>query len=213
MENNYAVKSLGNNRLGGYGVLWGNESVADVQGEFFTPTTAELLSIYQALGMLPGIYDHGMNKSLKSRVTGVIDVMKMDTRGIWVEEQLRISDSYLEDILYLVDQGRLFWSSGALPAAYQVTKNGQITRWPIMEMSKTTSPADWRMVFTPITQVRKHFDLIGIDLPSALKSSGLIPEESHEGDEESHEESGISNINLLRYQLDYEYLLLDMEDV
>lgn len=211
-----AVKSLGDSRVGGYGILWGTETEKDLYGEFFTPKTAEILTIFEAMGKLPGLYDHAMNATMKSTVTGYIDTMKPDHRGVWVEEQLDQSQRYFDDIMFLIEQEKLYWSSGALPAAYTVSAKGHIKRWPVMEMTKTVSPAEWRMVFSPITQMNRNFSLIGIDLPSALKSSGLLLSESQsDGDEESREDKPQpeTDFTIPLLQLDYELLMLDMEDL
>ena len=170
---NMAVKSIGSNRVGGYGLLWGSEDMRDLYGEFFDKNdTKDIFSIFKALGMLPGLYAHGMDKGMRSRVTGVIDTMKADNRGIWVEEQLRLSEEYMNELGELLEKEKLFWSSGALPGGYETDLiTGKIKRWPIMEFSKTVSPAEWRMVYTPIQEIKSHFLTVGLDLATVFRTT------------------------------------------
>jgi hypothetical protein len=43
---NRAIKNLGGNRVGGYAMIWGDDSAADLDGEWFDPQTEEMTSIY-----------------------------------------------------------------------------------------------------------------------------------------------------------------------
>ncbi|MFA5636310.1 MAG: hypothetical protein WC977_10465, partial [Anaerovoracaceae bacterium] len=53
LDDLYAVKALGRNRIGGYLVLWGDEKRRDLSGEWFTPQTEGLLSVFRAVGKVP----------------------------------------------------------------------------------------------------------------------------------------------------------------
>lgn len=140
------IKSLENDRIGSYAVLWGTESKKDLTEQFFTVKTAELTAIFDVVGKLPWIYHHTMDGEVKTKVAGVVDVLKADSVGLWYEAQLKKADEYDEYIKKLISAGKLKTSSQTFPAAMEYnTKTGEITRWPIVEISGTPSPAEYRM--------------------------------------------------------------------
>lgn len=168
-----AAKALDNDRFGGYLCLWGDESTKDLGGEFFTPRTAELTSVFDALGHLPAIYHHAGDDTIKSAVIGLIDTMEQDESGMWVEAQAQLAKAYKQYIKPLIDQSALGWSSGALPRARKVAKSGEITRWPIMEGSLTPTPFEWRMsVDWPVERIAKAYELAGLSTDILTQMKG-----------------------------------------
>jgi hypothetical protein len=160
-----AVKMLGSNRLGGYAVLWGSDSERDLDGEYFDAQTAEMTSIFEAVGKLPYLYNHAGDATIKSSVVGVVDVLEADDVGLWYEAQLDIANQYVGAIRRLVGRKALGTSSGTLPNARRVEKSGRIARWPISELSATPSPADPRQVIErPLIEVKSAFQAIGLDV-------------------------------------------------
>jgi hypothetical protein len=189
LDNNRAIKMLGANRVGGYMALWGSESARDLDGEFFTPETEEMTAIFDAIGKLPFLYNHATDGALKSSVVGVIDVLAADDVGLWYEAQLDQSNKYREAIRQLVNKSVLGTSSGTLPGARRVAKNGQILRWPVIEGSATATPADARQVAErPIAEIKSAFTAIGLELPQL--GSG-------KGDEESRQSEIAKRLGLL----------------
>jgi len=158
----YAVKALGGDRLGGYMVLWGDPNKRDLDGEYFTPETEELTAIFKAMGKLPFLYNHATDKTIKTGVVGVIDVMIPDDVGIWYEAQLDSANRYKTAIQNLARKQVLGTSSGTLPGARKVSKSGEILRWPIVEGSATTHPAETRMLEHPISEIKANFASIGL---------------------------------------------------
>ena len=168
-----AAKALDGDRFGGYLCLWGDESTKDLGGEFFTPRTAELTSVFDALGHLPAIYHHAGDDTIKSAVIGLIDTMEQDESGMWVEAQAQLAKAYKQYIKPLIDQSALGWSSGALPRARKVAKSGEITRWPIMEGSLTPTPFEWRMsVDWPVERIAKAYELAGLSTDILTQMKG-----------------------------------------
>lgn len=158
-----AAKALDGDRFGGYLCLWGDESTKDLGGEFFTPKTAELSSVFESLGHLPALYHHAGDDTIKSAVVGLIDTMEQDESGLWVEAQAQLAKAYREYVKPLIDQSALGWSSGALPRARKVAKSGEILRWPIMEGSLTPTPFEWRMSTEwPVERIAKAYELAGL---------------------------------------------------
>ncbi len=136
-----ALKFVGDGRVGGYLVVWGNPAQRDLQGEYFTPETELGLDWYESR---PALFHHGLDGSLKAAVIGVIDTLKADETGVWAEAQLDMRQRYVQTILKLIEQGALGWSSGSLPHLVEIAKDGRIKRWPIVEGSMTPTPAEPR---------------------------------------------------------------------
>lgn len=170
-----AVKSLGDDRFGGYLCLWGNPSAKDLSGEWFTRSTADMTSVFDVLGKLPAFYHHAGDDVVKSAVVGLIDEMEDDDAGLWVEAQARLAKAYRQYVQPLIVQKSLGWSSGALPRARRVAKTGEIMRWPIIEGSLTPTPFEWRnSVDWPVERITKAYELAGLstvdlDLNNLLK--------------------------------------------
>ena len=140
------IKSLPNDRIGSYAVLWGDETKRDLDKQYFTVKTAELTTIFDTVGRLPFIYHHTLDGQVKTRVAGVVDVLKADSVGLWYEAQLKKADEYDDYIKKLIASGKLKTSSQTFPMAMEWDhKTGEITRWPIVEISGTPTPAEYRM--------------------------------------------------------------------
>jgi hypothetical protein len=161
----YAVKALGNDRIGGFAVLWGDQRRKDVTGEYFSKATTELDAIFTVLHKLPVLYGHGSDDALKTTVVGSVDVLQANDIGLWFEAQLAIAGKYKDAILDLVDRGVLGVSSGTLPRARKVAPDGLIQRWPIAEISLTPTPAEPRMMTRPVAAIKAAYDELGITLP------------------------------------------------
>lgn len=164
LRGDLAIKSIGRGRVGNYLCVWGAPEQRDLGDEFFTPNTAELTAVFEAMGAIPSIYHHAMDTTLKSVVVGVVDRMEKDDTGLWIEAQIREHDLYKRMIMPLVEQRKLGWSSGTLPGARQVNKaTGEILRWPIVEASMTPTPAEWRMATQwPVQSIETAYKAAGL---------------------------------------------------
>lgn len=136
-----AIKSLGDNRIGGYLVVWGSEKQKDLQDEYFTKETDLGLDLYTTR---PVLYHHGLDKKVKATKVGDIDTLDPDDIGLWAEAQIAMHDEYNKHINELVNKGILKWSSGSLPNLVQMGEGGFIKAWPIVEGSLTPTPAEPR---------------------------------------------------------------------
>lgn len=164
------IKSLGNDRIGSYAVMWGSESKKDLTKEYFDQTTEELTAIFDAVGKLPYIYHHTLDETLKTRVTGVVDVLKPDSIGLWYEAQLKMADEYDVQIKKMILEGKLKTSSQTFPAARRVSKTGHIERWPIVEISATPTPAEYRM--QPVEFLKSAYADMSIDIDGIIRNYG-----------------------------------------
>lgn len=173
MPEGKAIKMLGKNRIGGYMVLWGDKDNKDLDKEWFTPQTEELTTIFKAIGKLPWLYDHATDGTVKSTPMAIIDTMETDDIGLWYEAQLDTSNKYIDAVRNLINKRALGTSSGTLPGARKVAKSGEILRWPIVEGSGTTTPADYRQrTERPIAEIKSAFTAIGAELPDGGKDKG-----------------------------------------
>jgi hypothetical protein len=163
VNSSYAIKALGENRIGAYGILWGTDQEKDLHEEFFTANTKDLTSIFDTVGVVPFIVHHAKDDQVEKFVVGVVDVMEMDSKGLWWEAKIKEFEVYKEYVQPLLDRNALFSSSGTLPAAKRVEKNGEITRWPVAEMSGTWIPAEYRMLEVPITEIKSVYSELGLD--------------------------------------------------
>lgn len=145
-------------RIGGYLVVWGDDTQRDLQGEYFTPETDLGLDWYS---QRPVLYHHGLDGAMKAAVIGVIDTLRMDETGLWAEAQLDIHKRYVQTVQKLVERGILGWSSGSLPHLVEVAADGRIQQWPIVEGSLTPSPAEPRR--TDARMIKSAYDALGLD--------------------------------------------------
>jgi hypothetical protein len=177
----YAIKTLGKNRIGSYGVLWGNESQRDLHREFFTKTTADMKAIFDAMGALPWIVHHAGDDKVKTFVVGEVDVIEEDDIGLWYEAKIKEFEAYRQYVEPFLKDNKMFSSSGTLPAAKRVNKDtGEITRWPIAEMTGTWLPAEYRMLERPISEIKSAYQELGhdVDLSEYEEQSDEVKDEA-----------------------------------
>ncbi len=146
-------------RIGGYLLIWGEPRQRDLQGEYFTPQTDVGLDWYE---QRPVLYHHGLDGALKAAVIGVIDTLMPDETGLWAEAQLDLRKRYVRAVQRLVDQGLLSWSSGSLPHLVEVSAEGRIKRWPIVEGSLTPTPAEPR--HSCVQTLKSAYKSLGLDM-------------------------------------------------
>ncbi len=142
-----ALKAYEDGRIGGYLVVWGNPSQRDLHGEYFTRDTDLKLDWYSTR---PVLWHHGLDKEIKATEIGVITTLKQDDYGLYAEAILDINHDDPAKRLYarraykLVQEGKLGWSSGSAPNLVDVTPDGQIKQWAIVEGTLTPAPAEPR---------------------------------------------------------------------
>ena len=122
--------------IGGYGVVFGGE---DLEEETFTSETDYMPDLVPTKIVL---YDHGLQDEVK-HILGKTVKEEKDEFGIWVEAQLERSKEYIKEILTLIDEKVLGWSSGSI--RHLIELEGKVyKRWPIVEYSLTPTPAEPR---------------------------------------------------------------------
>lgn len=197
------IKSIGPNRVGAYCVLWGSDSKRDLTGEFFTKGTEELTTIFDAVGCLPYIYHHALDDTLKTRVFGVVDTLKSDDIGLWYESQLKMADDYDQYIHKMLEDKKLKTSTQTFGVARRVDeKTGEIKRWPIVEVTATPTPAEYRM--QSVEFLKSAFAEVGCtDFECLLKSKFGIGQgpEADQGAEKARWELAQAQYRLVMTEL------------
>lgn len=91
----------------------------------------------------PLLYQHGMDDDGPStEPIGEVTAHEVRDTGLWVKMQLERSSRFLDDIRQLVKAGKLFLSSSAMAHLVQQDEEGNMRRWPWIEMSLTPEPAN-----------------------------------------------------------------------
>lgn len=175
-----AVKSVGDDRIGGYLVRWGSPNEKDLQREYFTKNTNFELDWFETR---PLLYHHGLDKTLKSTKIGTIDTIKLDDVGMWAEAQLDLRNRYVNAIRSLVKNGVLQWSSGAMSHLVETEPDGWIKTWPMPEGSTTPTPAEPRrdtlisiksLASLPMLDLTIEPSVKGSDVPEVVASQ-IVP--------------------------------------
>jgi hypothetical protein len=155
--------------VSGYLVRFTDSKDRDLHGEFFNRQTNFWLNEHPPTGK-PILIDHGFDSKFKGVPVGIIDFVKEDEIGIWIEGKLKERQEY-EDMLrgwkerqYIdLDKahiekaamgiekavhaffgtGKAQWSSGALPQVVEVNnETGHIKSWPFIEATGVYTPAE-----------------------------------------------------------------------
>ena len=197
-----SIKSLPGGRLGNYLVVWGDENQKDLTEEFFDKDdTKGLTAIFDAVGKVPALYQHGRDAAAKFIPIGVIDVMIADDIGIWTETQLDLANKYAVEMQKLARKKALGSSSGTLPGARKVASNGKILEWPIIEGSFTPTPCEPRMRQLGVAEVKSIYQESGLTLPDDFEAQySKGGEEPRQGDAEN--EAELEMLRLLELSTD-----------
>jgi len=176
-----SVKALSPQRVGSYAILWGSPTATDLVKEYFDKSTEELTAIYDGVGVLPYLYHHSLDETLKTSVIGVVDTLVADEKGIWYEAQIRKSGEYDDYIKKLIASGKLKTSTQTFAVSRDVDKEtGHIKRWPIVEISATPTPAEHRL--PKIEFLKSAYGEVGCtDFDSIMNKFGVQDAEASQG--------------------------------
>lgn len=164
-DDKIAVKSTGQDTIGGYVMLWGNPSLTDVEAEYFTKST-DMWDATLGKSPRPLTWDHNQDGDLKaSPVIGQIVDFGDDEVGRWYEAKLERSHRYRKAIDALIEKGKIGTSSDSAPQYVQRVKTGKSTwlkTWPFFAAALTDTPAEPRMIGS-----LEFLKSIGVTLPDA----------------------------------------------
>ncbi len=140
-----AVKALGDGKIGGYLVMFGDANTPDLTGDYFTKDTD--FDLDDGVGKSTVLYHHGLDATLKRRKLGRA-TLGTDDAGVWIEAQLALRDEYERALYGAAEAGKMGWSSGTAPHLVEREPQGsvsKITRWPLgLDASITPIPAEPR---------------------------------------------------------------------
>jgi hypothetical protein len=163
-------------RVGNYIALFGGK---DLEGEYFTPKT-DFESSYTKTGVLYVDWEHGLGKEVDGKtapgpddVLGYVDwkTAKPDGMGLWVERVLDRRNQYMKYLEVLIEHGMVGNSSATTASGAEVTKSGEITRWPLERDTFTVMPMEPRMMTDNVISAVKGLARTYPNLES------LLPEE------------------------------------
>lgn len=139
-----AAKALGNGKVGGYLVTFGDSDNTDLEHEFYAKSTDFDLERSDATTVY---YNHALDVTIKGRKLGA-GTLKTDDVGVWIDAQLNLADEYEKAIYGMVKRGKLGWSSGTAPHLVTRTKVGnafRIDAWALgLDASLTPTPCEPR---------------------------------------------------------------------
>ena len=141
----------------------------DLHKQFFSAKTNFAFDWFKER---PLLYAHGFNDKIKLDVVGTVKQWAIKgTNGVWVQAQLDQSKEYFEGIEQLINDKKLFFSSGSVGHLVEVNrKTGEIEQWPWIELTLTTSPANLYATLD-FADAEKHCKDAGIDMPVAVKDA------------------------------------------
>lgn len=157
-----ALKSLGDNMVGGHLVVFGDQDHPDLEKDWFGPETQFEI---ENGDRRPGYFNHGLDPVIKNAKLGR-GTLTLDDEGLYLEAELKVFDAdkwtaekkaereqYISAVLSLVEEGVCGLSSGAVSHLVRRQKTGksfQILDWPVGEWSITHQPAEARTRVMPI---------------------------------------------------------------
>ena len=157
--------------VAGWGVTFGGR---DLDGETFTPQTEFMLDL---VPVKPVLYDHAQRKV--KHFLGKVTTAELLDEGIWVEAELDRHQAYMDQVLKLIQQGVLGWSSGSV--GHMTRREGNVIKtWPVIEWSLTPTPAEPRTLGVEVIKSLIERDpsfgaLLPDDEVKALSESDLQP--------------------------------------
>jgi len=190
-----AVKALGDGRFEAPLVTFGTAKKHDLAKDFFTAQTDYWTDFPT---VRPMIYNHGLDKEMKSKRIGVNGSCELELRdaAVWMTGQLKIADDYQKAIYTLIEEEKIGTSSGS--ASHLVERKSvdgayEILSWPIVEASLTPEPCEFRNRVVPIKSWGDH--LKSLTTPDATKGA-ILP-----GSEEQMLLTALQSLNslFLRY--------------
>lgn len=124
-------------------IRFGSPEETDWYGTYFDKDTEYHLDWFKNH---PWIYDHGMNPLMGPVRIGEWDEIEWTDEGIFFVGELLDHFKYQDAVQELIGQRALYPSTGTLDYLMDWDwKTGHIRSWPIVELSSTTRPAEYRM--------------------------------------------------------------------
>jgi hypothetical protein len=151
----------------------------DFDGQRFSDRTDLCLAWFPQ--QRPLLWHHGLEEGDDRpgvEPIGTVDVSTAakDDAGWWVRAQLDAGSKYWRHIMRLLDADALYASSGAMAHLVKIADDGEILRWPWVELSLTPTPSNL-FAIVQAADAKAHYKSAGLDLPEvgdALKEGRAI---------------------------------------
>jgi hypothetical protein len=150
-----AVKSLGDDMVGGYLVHYGTPETPDLTHlrDFFDQQTnfgnAVKSDVY---------FDHGQDPVFGVKALTHQAEIGRDNVGVWIKHQLNVRDEYEAAVLKLAKAGKLGWSSGTILHLIErksIGRSHHILNWPLgLDASYTAEPAEFLNHVVPLKSIQ-----------------------------------------------------------
>jgi HK97 family phage major capsid protein len=168
------VRAVGNGVVEGLLVPFNTPDNPDWYGTYFDANTDYVTEDFPPLRAVV-LYDHGLDETLNIRNLGTPVRAKFTDAGLWFQAQLKLRDEWEQEVYKLAEDGKLGWSSGALPQSVEVADDGHIERWAIIDATLTPRPAAVpyaSQIYTRSAYQRTlHDTKAGVDLKALVKAS------------------------------------------
>ena len=135
-----AIKAMPDGLIEGIGVPYTSPEIRDLHAEYFNTETDHVESDFRFTDARIH-YNHGLDEKMSIRNIGKTVKAERSEAGVWLQAQLNMADEYEQMIYEMAQNGKLHWSSGALPQSVIVDGDGHIKRWAVIEFSLTPTPA------------------------------------------------------------------------
>jgi len=120
----------------------------------------------------PALIGHGLGASGPT-VVGKVTRVEQRPEGLWCRVVLDKAGAFFGKIRDQLAAGALSFSSATMPHLAKVTPSGEITDWPLVEVSVTSSPASRDARITSVRSAAAHYQEIGA--PVAGFKMHLVP--------------------------------------
>jgi hypothetical protein len=187
-----ATPTASGTKLSGLAVVFDDDASGfptgrDRTGEYFTSTTYFGASARGGAFTTDGLFHHGLPTSDDPRATRLADEILGDvtmqrTDAGWLATIVipHGNDTIDEYVLRPALAGKLGWSTGSAPHAVRKERGGKITRWPIVEVSLTPTPAEPRALALPIKSLAAAYPggTGGHQLPRSPADAAILSQEA-----------------------------------
>ena len=190
-EDTKSIKAVGDYELDVLGIPFGDPQNKDSDGEYFTERTNLHLDKFPSPLI---VYQHGYQKDeTTGKATPIKDPpivadskgYRVDKNGVWFRVVLDKASEYCEQLWKAAKSGLLRASSQAITSLMRKNPNGEITNWPVVEISLLDQlmPANKYAVALPVMKLR--YEQAGKDWPVEIENANENPTVDEAGEDKS----------------------------
>lgn len=139
----------------------------DLDGEYFTRNTDIKADWFPER---PVLWHHGQDSHLGDTVIGKATNLTLEDDGWWVDVWIKHGERRAELVKQLASKAPIYGSSGTISYLRKATKAGEITVWPYVEQTLTTSPQNALSVARPAKAILEDYQSAFIPLREPVKA-------------------------------------------